>query len=534
MANNNLEYTLSLKDLFSKKMQEAASNTSKLDDKMSGLKSKLAGLAAGVGITSFAKSVIEVGSSFELAEVQLKTLLKSSLAAKSVFQDLQDESTRSPFGFDTLLKGNAALISTGISANQAKKDFNALANAISATGGTEDALQRMVFNLQQIKNTGQATSTDIKQFGMAGINIYKILDVYYKKNNISLKEQKGNYEQITGALELASQKGGAYFGALANASNTTAGRISNLKDSFMVMQDAIFNNAKPAINSIVSGLSSLMNYIKDNISGITFLLKVLIPVIAAYKLWAARIVIATVATKAYTIATTLATAWEMARAEGLGIATAAQWALNVAMNANPIGAVIVAITALVAILAVLISQYKTVQELHNESLQKNQQQGFNDEAKAVENLASKYEKLGMSKEKATEKAISVSKQMLKSDLEDLKRQNPITDAEKRIYQKRMSVLGGRGAALESLGGGSSTLGASGVDGAGGASTTKSLGTGTEVTGQRPQSLTINITKLVESLNVQTTNLTEGTAKIKEMVSKALLKTVNDANLTAMA
>jgi tape measure domain-containing protein len=69
---------------------------------------------------------------------------------------------------------------------------------------------------------------------------------------------------------------------------------------------------------------------------------------------------------------------------------------------------------------------------------------------------------------------------------------------------------------------------------GGASTTKSLGTGTEVTGQRPQSLTINITKLVESLNVQTTNLTEGTAKIKEMVSKALLEAVNDANLTAMA
>lgn len=80
-----------------------------------------------------------------------------------------------------------------------------------------------------------------------------------------------------------------------------------------------------------------------------------------------------------------------------------------------------------------------------------------------------------------------------------------------------------------------TLGADGkVLGGGETSTSKSLGTGTEVTGQRPQSLTINITKLVESLNVQTTNLTEGTAKIKELVSKALLEAVNDANLTAMA
>jgi len=61
-----------------------------------------------------------------------------------------------------------------------------------------------------------------------------------------------------------------------------------------------------------------------------------------------------------------------------------------------------------------------------------------------------------------------------------------------------------------------------------------LGTGTEVTGNRPQSLTINITKLVEELNVQTTNLTEGASKVKEMVAKALLEAVNDINQTAMA
>jgi hypothetical protein len=106
--------------------------------------------------------------------------------------------------------------------------------------------------------------------------------------------------------------------------------------------------------------------------------------------------------------------------------------------------------------------------------------------------------------------------------------------------RRASILAGAIDQISGLQGiknqkeGISTLGEeSGLD-KGAKSTSKSLGTGTEVTGQRPQSLTINITKLVESLNVQTTNLTEGTAKIKEMVSKALLEAVNDANLTAMA
>jgi hypothetical protein len=62
--------------------------------------------------------------------------------------------------------------------------------------------------------------------------------------------------------------------------------------------------------------------------------------------------------------------------------------------------------------------------------------------------------------------------------------------------------------------------------------TKTQGTGTEISGTKPQSLVINITKLVESLNINTTNLKESAQRIREEVSKALLETVNDINLIA--
>jgi len=74
-------------------------------------------------------------------------------------------------------------------------------------------------------------------------------------------------------------------------------------------------------------------------------------------------------------------------------------------------------------------------------------------------------------------------------------------------------------------------GAGGVDGGKG---TKSLGTGTEVTGQRPQAINININELVHELNIQTNNMLEGAGRMKELVSKALLEAVNDINLIAMA
>lgn len=67
--------------------------------------------------------------------------------------------------------------------------------------------------------------------------------------------------------------------------------------------------------------------------------------------------------------------------------------------------------------------------------------------------------------------------------------------------------------------------------AGGTASSK-LGTTAEISGAKPQSIVINITKLVESLNLSTTNLTESASKIKEEVAKALLEAVNDVNTLA--
>lgn len=65
-----------------------------------------------------------------------------------------------------------------------------------------------------------------------------------------------------------------------------------------------------------------------------------------------------------------------------------------------------------------------------------------------------------------------------------------------------------------------------------ASSQSKIGTSAEISGAKPQSIVINITKLVEQLTLQTTNLTEGAAKIKEEVAKALLEAVNDVNTLA--
>jgi tape measure domain-containing protein len=503
----NLEYILNLKNNFSKTMKEAEQSTANMDSKMNSLTSKLGGLAAGIGVGALAKEMVTTGAQFDSYKARLETMLGSSLAANNAFNQIKEDAAKTPFDVGSLTQANAMLIGAGAGADDARKMVMGLGNAIAATGGGSDELSRMAVNLQQIKTLGKASGNDIKQFAYAGIPIYQVLSKTMGKSVAELKDMDISYEQLGAAFEKAASKGGMFYGGLAKQSLAVGGQISNLKDQFTNTLVDFYESAKPAITSIISLLSKMLQWVQRNKETVILFMKIagaIAAIVTAIKIW-----------------TTVTTLF-----------TSAQMALNFAMAANPIGAVIIAVTALIALLYILIGQYKTVQELHAAGMQKNMQSAFNNEKNEVDLLITKYEKLGYSKEKAAASALRVSKKMLAADFSDAQRQmaGAKTDSEVRIAQKRIASLGGRNAYLQSM----TSRGGAGIGGGAAASGAKSLGTGTEVTGARPQAINININKLVEELNIQTTNLTEGAGRMKELVSKALLEAVNDINLIAMA
>lgn len=272
---NNVEYILSLKDLFTNKIQGAINATDKLDgavarvgntaSSMGGMLSKALAI---FGAGAFAKGVFDTGKQFEQYEVGLKTFLKSNEAASAAFAGIKEDAQKTPFEVEGLFKGNMALISAGESAGIARRNVLGLANAIAATGGGDDELQRMVSNLQQIKNVGHATAADIRQFGYAGINIYGALAAATGKTKEQVKEMKFSYEDITGALNKAAGAGGIFEGAMANAMNTTQGKWSNLKDTVTFLKDKIFVAFQPVINRTMELMSRAIDGISRFVNGI--------------------------------------------------------------------------------------------------------------------------------------------------------------------------------------------------------------------------------------------------------------------------
>lgn len=264
MSTEKVTYVISLQDYFTKGIQGATNATDKLNSSVTSVQSRLSGMGnmiAGAfsvyAIAAFGNSVVKVGEDFEAMEIGLSTLLKSSEAAREVFKNIREDAKTTPFDVQSLLMANRALISSGIEAGRAREDVLALANAVSATGGGNDELQRMVVNLQQIASTGKATGQDVKQFAYAGINIYKLLADATNGNAESVRDMDVSYELLTKALKDAAKAGGMFENGLGKMQNSIKTMRSNLGDAFDEMKNAMFIAFRPAIKGTITAMMAL-------------------------------------------------------------------------------------------------------------------------------------------------------------------------------------------------------------------------------------------------------------------------------------
>lgn len=150
--------------------------------------------------------------------------------ANASYKNIRKDAEDSSYDTATLLKANRALVSVDGNAKNAREDVMNLANAISATGGGNDELQRMAINMQQIKSLGKASSMDIKQFGYAGINIYKLLSTATGKSADEVKNMDVTYDLLAKSLAIARMEGGLYAGALEAMNKTMSGKWESVKD----------------------------------------------------------------------------------------------------------------------------------------------------------------------------------------------------------------------------------------------------------------------------------------------------------------
>lgn len=182
-----------------------------------------------------------VGVEMEKQIVGLSTFVGEQ-KARSIIDRVVKEGVYTPYKTAQLLPIERGLIPQGLSPERAHRDTWALANAVSATGGSDWALERMGWHMQQAAGQGKIDGRIMREFFMAGIPINRLLQdsmpelkglsqakAMDKLDNVTI-----SYDMMSNALYKASQSGGMFAGALDKLSQTIGGKWSTVIDKFQI------------------------------------------------------------------------------------------------------------------------------------------------------------------------------------------------------------------------------------------------------------------------------------------------------------
>ena len=269
---NALKATSNGMTTFGQKTDEAASKQKNLAESLAGSVAKaqiLTNVITSVGskLKGFAEKAVSTGIEYnaqiETYRTGLTNMLGSAEAANQALEKMKQDAARTPFDTESIVKANQYLIGAGENAAYARKTILALGDAVSATGGGSDELNRMAQNLQQIANVGKASSVDIKQFAFAGINIYQVLADYTGKSVKDVQSMTITYDVLTKALQAAAEEGGRYYNSMDTKSQTLTGRLSTLKDNATQLAGALTEDLSDAYGKLITKANELAVAMKD-------------------------------------------------------------------------------------------------------------------------------------------------------------------------------------------------------------------------------------------------------------------------------
>lgn len=338
---------------------------SSIGDGLQSLATKLSivGLAGGALGGVFVKSAADLQQSAKSMEV----LTGSTETANKLFSQLAVYANSTPFEFPNIAKGAQVMLGFGVRAEDVFGHIKTLGDIAAATGADFESLS-LVFG--QVNATGKLMGQDALQLINNKVPITTILA---KKLGKSVQDVRADMEDgkisaqiFNEALTDVTKQGGFAFKGVDVLAQSFNGRMSTLKDTVMefgrnligvkvddklglqIQKGGIFDQLSDAIPRVIEGLQKITPNIQAAFAWLLQQGPTIIAIVAGFGA-------ALVAAKVGAFATAMATAVVQFGVMS-GIikgATAAQWGFNVAMSANPIGAIITGVVALIGVLVFL-------------------------------------------------------------------------------------------------------------------------------------------------------------------------------------
>ena len=165
-------------------------------------------------------------------------------------------------GADKLIDANKMMIASGVNGERSQEAVEALAKSIIAVGGGNEEFSRMASNLAQIQSVGKAAAADMKQFSMAGVDVYSLISDQTGITVEKLHDMDISFEMIVDALTAATSEGGRFFEASQAGASTLQGQMNllestineNLAQAFEPVNEALRDKLIPAAMELINDI----------------------------------------------------------------------------------------------------------------------------------------------------------------------------------------------------------------------------------------------------------------------------------------
>ena len=283
----------------------AVDRFSKTFDKARARLVKLGAAFTAVGIAGAfaAAGVLKVSAQFEQTQIAFTTMLGSAEKADKLLRELADFAKRTPFTLPGVEKGARQLLAMGFEADELIPALGRIGDVIAGLGLNQEGMDRMIFNLGQIKAQGRAMLIDVRQFAKAGVPIYeelaKAMGVTVEEIGDLVSAGKVGFPEIEQALINMTSEGGKFFNLMDAQSKTLVGQINNIKDSFTIMARVMGEDSLEVVKSIAGIILKVTEWTEKNpeiarfafnvflvVTGVSLLLGIVFLLIGFFGLWA--------------------------------------------------------------------------------------------------------------------------------------------------------------------------------------------------------------------------------------------------------
>jgi hypothetical protein len=266
-VNNEVEYTVSMKDLLSSKIKNATTETNKLQTAVGGVKSSInsiggaLGISLGVaGIVSFGKSVVDSLKNYEYFSASLRTLMHGDAqTAKALETQLVSLASKTPFSLTEIQDATKQLMAYGFSAGTVTQNISMLGDVASAL---KIPFSDIAYLYGTLKTQGRAYTRDIMQFTSRGIPVVAELAKQYGVTDNKVKELvesgKVGFPEVEKAFKSMTSEGGMFFNMMDQQSQTVGGKLSNLGDNWEQLKVNIGKSQSGIISGTVTWANDML------------------------------------------------------------------------------------------------------------------------------------------------------------------------------------------------------------------------------------------------------------------------------------